>query len=110
MASEMETKGTGAGTLKVTWLKVIDLVGIHTARILLERAWLEVGFKFYEARLVRFDESGADFTALETAVGPGLAGDVGREFLAAFAKALARLTGTEAARRVMEDEGDAKRQ
>lgn len=81
------------GALKVVWLRAVELVGLHTARILMERACLEVSFKFYEARLVRLNDSGADVSVVEWFAGPELAADVGKELMVAFEKALIRLTG-----------------
>ncbi len=90
-------RGSSSG-FSGSWVKAVDLVGIHTARILFERAYLEVSFRFDEARLVRLGNRGANLSALRKLDDPRLAAEIEERFRSVFEKSLARLIGPEESR------------
>lgn len=84
------------------WRRMVDLVGVHTVNILIERAaWLSRE-KYNEASLIEYSEAGISFSRMDP-IEPSQAKAVVEEFFISLIDILTRLVGKEITRKLAEE-------
>lgn len=85
-----------------TWQRMVNLVGVHTVIILVQRALWMTQQKYGEASRIELDETGISFNRLETA-SPDITKTLVEEFFGSLISILTRLVGRDIARKLAEE-------
>jgi len=85
------------------WLRMVDMVGIHTVTLLAQRAAWMTRQKHSQAAAIAITDGGIDLSQLEDAAGKTQAEAIAEEFLASLVDILTRLLGEKIARKLSQE-------
>jgi hypothetical protein len=79
-----------------TWQKMIDMIGVHAVKVLVQRAAWMTCQKYTEAELITLSDEGLSFSKFK-GLDPGVVKEVAEEFISSLVSILTRLVGTDIA-------------
>ncbi|MEW6182901.1 MAG: hypothetical protein AB1500_06955 [Bacillota bacterium] len=82
------------------WSKMVNLIGVHTVMVLVQRAVWITGQNYDEAKSIQFNKEGITFQF--EGVERGRAKAVFEEFIASLVEILTRLVGRDIVQRIIE--------
>ncbi len=85
------------------WDRMVELVGVHTVMVLVQRAVWVTQQKYSDAEFIQFDENGISFNMLKEKIHSDDIKEIVEEFFGSLISILTRLVGEDIAKKLAQE-------